>query len=1168
MRWFSGNMLQAIAEAHSRRVLLLVFVEGDDMASHNMRTTFEDPEVNKLLDVMGCVPIRLRANSNACRQFTLVYPVTAIPSTFFISSRGNLEASVVGFTDPISFGDRLASLMAACNLKKVDSDMRNVSEASLSVDRMMRLNRQSSAARLNSAAGAAPVVSDGAGAAPPQQQPPPTEGGALAKRSKGERRKKKLKRHEANVQTSIVVLAEQSTQINMDARRSYSGLLQRLATMEEVTSVPDATMHAAAKVHGELVGDLLSLIADTADKKVLSLPLVERCESPRDDPAGGASVGRERGKATVNDKGETASEVEGSIDDQASPKGAKASKGKDEVNATMPPQQPPPPPPPPAAEAVRKIEHSDAPLVADDEIDSLLDDVLDGPALLVKFAVLAQEFAEKVLGSSQCEHSRSKSPDTSVEATKASAVEARRQPEVAQKKQKQVVKSEAVPSRATDGQPKKEKRRQEEPSKRTCQLESLQTNVGDAPEAIAALQDEQADEREQSTKRKTSSPRSQKQPRSSDAQQQQGKRGSEKRKKPRESAAKDQVAGDTKKAAGSKKTAGAAKDQDTGVHGLAEKIKQFESGALASQATKPASAEKKAKKPKGSSNDNRAKSPENGPRTQSQIPHPLPVPSVLEPNFSMVHMRQGIDTITEEETVANDSCLPASPPVPQLQPPSSAAAQAEVKDTAEPLPKSAGKSEPEAKPPTTQVVGPARTPKNARPASPIKSKEFLTASNSQLDEGLVFGAAQHTSDESAAARKVPRGKDRKTAAARGPPYQRLLDSDGDDETVDEEMATRRTPSAAALKTDIDWMDEMARTASRRALLYRGGVEDSLNNIVRTMNDVEGHTMSLSVVADGPNPSRSNIHKVPATTAPPTVTQADGGAPEVATPATSHSKQHVHVTINELKEEDTEKSAMGGEIVTESPKTTHRISVSGTNIRNRARSRPSASRLGQTLSTDPSHASCLRKSASFTPTGRSDKHGDQTSIVLNLPDGSSVLRSFATDSYLDEVRWYTEELLARVLPSCFPFTIARTNPLREFSREDYRKTLQQLHLAPSATLLVLPRSAAQGESGAAALMPSMGGEPFWVVMFRLVFGTFVATPISLIWNLLSPQSDEVAAREAAFVAGSLGGSSTLSALPPATAAAAAVLTAPPPLRSVSSGGLRRRNSSRTENFDIF
>ncbi|XP_065307094.1 uncharacterized protein [Dermacentor albipictus] len=1243
MKWFSGNMLQAIAEAHSRRVLLLVFVEGDDMASHNMHSTFEDAEVNKLIDVMGCVPIRLQANSSACRQFNLVYPVTAIPSAFFISSRGNLEASVVGFTDPVSLSDRLVALMASCTLRKVDSDMRNASDASLSLDRMTRANRHSSSARL-------PVSVLAAEGARALSRQPPAEGVAKKRSKGGERRsKRKHKIQEANVQTSIVVLAEQSTQINMDDRRSYNSLLQKLRAMEEATLVSRTTV-TTAEVHGDLAGDLGSLMGDSNEKKDLGITPEELSGYLLAGTAGAATGGESvdvemRGKpaASNDDKREMADAAEcaeNCSNEHVRPGSHKNyPKGNDEINATTPPQPPPLPPPPPAAEAVRvtEVEHptsaavSDVPLVGPNDIDSVSCDAADGSSLLIKFAVLAHEFADKVLGSTQCEHSDTKSLETSAaETTKASA-NVRRFAESSQKqkskKEQQVTKSKAPPPAKNVEIYAKEERHSQYAGtfKRSCRLECLQGSVGDAAKAIAALQEAafgQEGDKDTWTKKRgaSSGARSQKQPRNSESQQSstldrqakhsseiaflRAKQSSEKRKMHREYPAKHH-AGYSKTVTTTlqKATVKAAavfvsstRVQDTGVSQIAQKIKLFETAAVKAQdatvtldekrmrraemRTEEAKRPNSASPPKPQVDDNPARSPENGsPPKHVQMPPPPPPPPPILEHMSVMRARPGIETITEEEPGAVDSCLTSpqptpSPPRSPLPPSQDARTQPEVQKVAEdksykssmnepgyeaaapPLPLSQAPS-PQQQQTTQTTVAQNRNPPQSRksarrPSSPTKSKEFLTASNSQLEEALVFGPTHRTSDDSAAVttKRAPpshlRPREQRAMAARSPLYERLVNSDGDDETVDEELTVRRTPSAAAFRGEADWMDEMARTASRRTLLYRAGVfEESLNNLCRTLNDVEVPTVSLSVSAQ----SRTNIAKAP--------------------PVASPSKQRFQ--INDKKADGADEGKASGVQAIAGAKATHRVSLSGTNFRNRARSRAtSSSRLGGNVgcrspNADASRASGVgnaRKTASFTPTavrGGAGGGADDANIVLNLPNGSSVQKLFPASAYLDEVRWYTEELLASTLPSCFPFTMVRTRPLREFSREEYRKTLEQLRLAPSATLLVLPRSAAQGESG---LLPSgMMGEPMWVALFRLVFGMFVATPLSLVWNLLNCPTDPaaVAAREA-FLSGTLG-SSTLSTLPPGGVAT--------PARSASSGGLcRRRPSSHTDNFDIF
>ncbi|XP_065307099.1 uncharacterized protein [Dermacentor albipictus] len=195
-------------------------------------------------------------------------------------------------------------------------------------------------------------------------------------------------------------------------------------------------------------------------------------------------------------------------------------------------------------------------------------------------------------------------------------------------------------------------------------------------------------------------------------------------------------------------------------------------------------------------------------------------------------------------------------------------------------------------------------------------------------------------------------------------------------------------------------------------------------------------------------------------------------------AASLSKQHVHVS--DQKEDGVDKEQASAVEATASDKAKHRrVSLSGTNVRYRPRIRSSSSRPGgnggrrspSSYVPQAYRGAIARKSVNFTPTVvRGIGGADKASIVLNLLNGSSVQKSFPSSAYLDEVRWYTEELLASSLASCFPFTMARTKPLRQFSREEYRETLEHRNLVPSATLLVLPRSAAQGDSGCACSAP--------------------------------------------------------------------------------------------------
>ncbi|KAG0425147.1 hypothetical protein HPB47_027677 [Ixodes persulcatus] len=1087
MRWFHGNMLQAIAEAHNRRVLLLVFVEGEDTASQSMRSTFDDPDVEKLLDIMGCVPIRLRANSSACRQFTLVYPVTAVPSTFFISSRGNLESSVVGCVDPVAFGDRLASLMASANIRKVDSDMRNAADLSVvTVDRMFKVDRQPPAAKFATPGDAQTST----------QQPPPIT--ADAKKKDTERRKRKKQRNVANVQTSIPALTEQATQINWDDICSYGNLMLKLATMEESPRAPAAASKisdgvlykfAPCYVFGNNGGKSCGLPSPNGPGSLLAPPSSVFPGIPQENylcmssnahyvvPAD-AYPATNVGKVTPNGPETVVSDISALTCGNAERK--RICKKPAPAEECVPgPASPPPstdlsrvPMEPTSAKRTPASFISGVQPLTYEEMECVLEDVLDGPSMLVKFAVLAQEFADKVLSNSLFEDQ--KSLDAFADVMRLPGDSRKSAASSAKKKEARPTKTANASSKSA----KREKRRSEDTTKKTRRLENLGTDVGDSPNVMKTLGDKTTPNEQGSRGRLTAQSSKRHKPEAT------FKAGTGKSKKVRETG---ENAGRNRKVVVKRPTA--PESIQSTLDQVAKNIKLWE--ALEPDA--------RAAPPKGKKT---AAKPSKAYADTVEVMPPAELKGVKE---SEPLQRTVIRTILEEE-----ACLDGPP---LALPPSTVPEPTKVETVAPPVL------------PQPVVVTKQRKKKPKCP-SPIPSKEFLTASNSQLNEFVVI-SGQHEPSKLTA--PVPRPQDPRDIAA--PSHGKRHESDGDDETVDDEDCVG-SPQPLG-EPDPEWLEQVIRAESRRAML--GRMDDSVQNICRVLSEVESHTLSLNH-ADKDAALQSDKSKI------------------IPKPSSSVSKQHVRLIINDNKEHDTAPFT----IPTTPPKSEARISVSGINVRGKLRKRASVTRISEKPAAVQSSP---RKCASVTPVNQNqyiddDYNGNKrnpANIVLNLPDGSSVLHVFPADAYLDEVRWYTEELLAQTLPSCFPFTIARTNPLREFAREDYRKTLEQLMLAPSATLLVLLRSTARGNTGPTS-MSTVSADPNWVSLLRLVFGLLVASPVSLICGLLSWRRNVTAEEIRSFVDSR--GSSALSALP-----------APPNTRRYL-GGVRKELSSHTEDFDLF
>jgi len=85
-------------------------------------------------------------------------------------------------------------------------------------------------------------------------------------------------------------------------------------------------------------------------------------------------------------------------------------------------------------------------------------------------------------------------------------------------------------------------------------------------------------------------------------------------------------------------------------------------------------------------------------------------------------------------------------------------------------------------------------------------------------------------------------------------------------------------------------------------------------------------------------------------------------------------------------------------------------------------------------------------------GRSDCTSAR--LQFRLPDGSSVTNTFPADSPLETIRQY---IITQLGPNTSSVTLFTTYPRRELSDEDLVKSLADLGLAPSSTLVVALKS---------------------------------------------------------------------------------------------------------------
>ncbi|XP_017276562.1 UBX domain-containing protein 4 isoform X2 [Kryptolebias marmoratus] len=99
MFWFQGSIPDAISSAKRRSLIFVVVIAGDDEQSAQLMSSWEDDRVSEEAH-RSCVAIKVDAKSDTCVQFSQIYPVVCIPSSFFIGDNGIPLEVIAGSVSP------------------------------------------------------------------------------------------------------------------------------------------------------------------------------------------------------------------------------------------------------------------------------------------------------------------------------------------------------------------------------------------------------------------------------------------------------------------------------------------------------------------------------------------------------------------------------------------------------------------------------------------------------------------------------------------------------------------------------------------------------------------------------------------------------------------------------------------------------------------------------------------------------------------------------------------------------------------------------------------------------------------------------------------------------------------------------------------------------------
>ncbi|MBN3324773.1 UBXN4 protein, partial [Atractosteus spatula] len=99
MLWFEGSIPAAIASAKLQNSVFVVVITGDDEQSTQVISSWEDGRVTEATG-QSFVAIKIDAKSETCVQFSEIYPVVCVPSSFFIGDNGSIPLEVIAGSVP------------------------------------------------------------------------------------------------------------------------------------------------------------------------------------------------------------------------------------------------------------------------------------------------------------------------------------------------------------------------------------------------------------------------------------------------------------------------------------------------------------------------------------------------------------------------------------------------------------------------------------------------------------------------------------------------------------------------------------------------------------------------------------------------------------------------------------------------------------------------------------------------------------------------------------------------------------------------------------------------------------------------------------------------------------------------------------------------------------
>lgn len=121
MKWFQGNLNEAVAASKSRKAIFVVFVEGKDDASLEIAKVIDSREISSRLERDDFVAVKLEGGSEAYGFFAQIYQLVPIPSLFFIGQSGAPLEVIAGSTNVADLTAKIETVLERVEPTSKDS---------------------------------------------------------------------------------------------------------------------------------------------------------------------------------------------------------------------------------------------------------------------------------------------------------------------------------------------------------------------------------------------------------------------------------------------------------------------------------------------------------------------------------------------------------------------------------------------------------------------------------------------------------------------------------------------------------------------------------------------------------------------------------------------------------------------------------------------------------------------------------------------------------------------------------------------------------------------------------------------------------------------------------------------------------------------------------------